>query len=90
MNQQQQEAIVIECRRLALSLEFYCKQWLHTATNHRDENAGIELAAAADSLYTWINNHVEIMGSDTGKAAFDEFVNPDFQSDMQNLWDETD
>jgi hypothetical protein len=90
MNTQQQESIVIECRRLAFELNQKCAAWLHTATNRRDETAGHELSAAADALYAFINNNTEIMGSDTGKPAFDEFVNEDFQSDMNNLWDETD
>jgi hypothetical protein len=87
MTTQQQEAIVIECRRLAFELNQKCAAWLHTATNRRDETAGHELSAAADALYSWINDHTEIMGSDTGKPAFDEFVNEDFQSDMNNLWE---
>lgn len=82
-----QETIVIECRRLAYNLNQVCAQWLHTATNRRQENAGFELAAAADALYGFINNNSEIMGSDTGKASFDEPVNDEFQSDMNNLWE---
>jgi hypothetical protein len=86
-----QEEIVNECRHLSEFLAKVCGKWLHTATNKRQENAGFELAAAADALYTFINNNVEIMGSDTGKAAFDEAGNDEFQSDMQNLWEhETD
>jgi hypothetical protein len=86
-----QETIVAECHRLSLDLKNKCAAWLHTATNRRNENAGYELSAAADALYTFINNNVEIMGSDTGKAAFDEAGNDEFQSDMNNLWEhETD
>ena len=88
MNQQQQEAIVIECHRLALELKSNCAAWLHTASNRRNETAAYSLSASADALYTLLNNHPEIMGSDTGKPAFDEPVNPDFQEDMQSLWDQ--
>jgi hypothetical protein len=83
-----QEQIVIECRRLAFELNQKCAEWLHTATNRRNESAGHELAAAADALYSFINDHTEIMGSDTGKPAFDEPENEEFQSDMNNLWDQ--
>jgi len=86
-----QETIVIECQKLARDLVGAAQVWLHYATNKRNESAGHELAAAADALYTFINNNVEIMGSDTGKPAFDEPSNEEFQSDMQNLWEhETD
>ena len=88
MNQQQQVGIVIECHRLALELKSNCIAWLHTATDKRQEKAGFELAASADALYTLLNNHPEIMGSDTGKPAFDEPINPDFQEDMQSLWEQ--
>jgi hypothetical protein len=87
MTTQQQESIVMEVQHLAKNLVGSCAQWLHTATNRRDETAGHELSAAADALYSWINDHTEIMGSDTGRPAFDEFVNEDFQSDMNNLWE---
>jgi hypothetical protein len=90
MTNQQQETIVIECRRLALILKSNCAAWLHTPTNKRPESASFELSGAADALYTFINNNPEIMGSDTGKPAFDEYnkePDEDFQTDMQNLWD---
>lgn len=86
-----QEQIVIECRRLAQDLTHKCATWLHTATNRRQDTAGHELAAAADALYTFINNHPDIMGSDTGKPAFDEFnrePDEDFQADMNSLWNQ--
>ena len=82
------DQIVIECHRLALDLKQKSAAWLHTTTNRRNENAGFELASAADAMYSYISNHTEIMGSDTGKPSFDEQVNPDFQEDMQSLWDQ--
>ncbi len=88
MTQQQQEAIVIECHRLALELKSNCAAWLHTASNRRNETAAYSLSASADALYTFINNNAEIMGSDTGKPAFDEPDNPDFQGDMRSLWEQ--
>lgn len=67
-----------------------CAQWLHTATNKRPDHAASDLSAAADAVYTHLNNVPELMGSDTGKPAFDEFnkeTDADFQSDMNSLWD---
>jgi len=83
-----QETIVIECARLCNTLRLSCHHWLHTATNKRNESAGHELAAAADALYSFINSNAEIMGSDSGRPAFDVPTNPDFQADMQSLWDQ--
>jgi len=88
MNQQQQEQIVIECQRLAYNLHKNCFDWMHTATNKRTESAAFELSAAADALYTFINNNPEIMGSDTGKPAFDQPDDEEFQENMQSLWDQ--
>lgn len=88
MTIQQQEAIVAECNRLAKVLTERCSTWLHMATNLRSDTAGHELSASADALYTLLNNHPEIMGSDTGKPAFDTPDDSEFQENMQSLWDQ--
>jgi hypothetical protein len=88
MANQEQEAIVIECRRLACELNQKCGEWLHTATNRRAESAAFDLSSSADALYSFINDHPEIMGSDTGQPAFDDPGNDEFQSDMESLWDQ--
>ena len=89
MTQQQQEQIVIECHRLALELKSNCAAWLHTAIDRRNETAALSLSASADALYTLINNNPDIMRSDAGKPAFDEFnkvEDDDFQDNMNKLW----
>jgi hypothetical protein len=83
-----QEIIVSDCACLSRKLNELCIKWLHTGTNRRAESAGHELASAADALYSFINSNSEIMGSNTGRPAFDEPTNPDFQEDMQSLWDQ--
>jgi len=83
-----EEQIVIECARLCNTLRLSCHKWLYTATNKRTESAAFELSAAADALYTFINNNPEIMGSDTGKPAFDTPDDAEFQENMQSLWDQ--
>ena len=83
-----QEQIVIECRRLAFELNQKCAAWLHTATNKRTETASFELSASADAMYTFINNNPEIMGSDTGKPAFDTPDDEEFQENMNSLWEQ--
>jgi hypothetical protein len=88
MNQKQTETIVIECRRLAFELNQKCAAWLHTRSDKRDESVGFDLSKAADDLYTHMNNFPEIMGSDTGKCAFDEFFNEDFEEDFNSIWDQ--
>lgn len=87
MTNQQQEVIVIECQKLAKDLAENCAKWLHTVSDRRNEKTALGLGLAADAMYILLHTYTEIMGSDTGKPAFDEFVNEEFQSDMQNLWD---
>jgi len=83
-----QEQIVIECHRLALELKSNCAAWLHTSSNRRNESAAFELSAAADALYSFLNSNPEIMGSDTGKPAFDQPDDEEFQENMNSLWDQ--
>jgi len=88
MNNEQQWANVLECQILAGSLKDACIKWLHTATNKRTETVAFELSAAADALYSFLNSNPEIMGSDTGKPAFDQPDDEEFQENMNSLWDQ--
>jgi len=92
MTIKEQEIIVMECQKLANTLLKNCTLWLHKASNNRDE-AALDLGLSADAMYDFLSRNGDIMGSDTGKPAFDEFnsePDDDFQSDMNNYWNHED